>query len=95
MTTSWRPSNGTGGDIFRSMFCDKCEKDRYDSKPCRIFSLTMIHDVGDKHYPKEWVCDDDGWSNPRCTAYVLKGTVPRKPSAGGMVRDKRQIKLPL
>lgn len=91
-TEKWRPSNGTGGDIFRSMFCDKCEKDRYESKPCGIFTRTLIYDVDDPKYPAEWICNTGvPWreENPRCTAFVAKGSVPRKRSPG-LVRDKRQ-----
>lgn len=87
----FRPSNGTGGDIFRSHWCDECEKDRYESKPCKIFTKTLIYDATDKEYPKEWTYDDDG--APQCTAFVLKGTIPRKRSS--RIRDKRQQGLGL
>jgi hypothetical protein len=87
----FRPSNGTGGDIFRAHWCDECEKDRYESKPCRIFTRTLIFGIGDKEYPKEWTYDDDG--APQCTAFVARGSVVRKRSVG--IRDKRQQALPI
>lgn len=87
----FRPSNGTGGDIFRSYWCDECEKDRYESKPCGIFTRSLIFSVDEKQYPKEWNYDDDG--NPQCTAFVTKGSVQRKRSA--RIKDKRQEGLAL
>lgn len=82
----FRPSNGTGGDIFRSHWCDECEKDRYESKPCRIFTRTLILDIGDAGYPKEWRYDDHG--APECTAFVARNSVKRVRSA--RIKDKRQ-----
>jgi len=74
MTRPYRPSNGTEGMAFTDAFCDRCERDaryRKTDNPeyaCKILSATLIHDIGDKDYPKEWIQDDDG-SNPRCTAF--------------------------
>ena len=82
----FRPSNGTGGDIFRSYWCDQCEKDRYESKPCRIFTKTLIYSTDDKQYPKEWTYDDNG--DPQCAAFVARNSAIRKRSS--RIRDKRQ-----
>ena len=74
-TESYRPSNGTEGEGFRSRFCDRCEKDRYPSRPCGIFARTLIHDLGEKDYPREWVRDAGPWpGNPRCTAFIERGS---------------------
>lgn len=91
MTELFRPSNGTGGDIFRHNWCDRCEKDRYESKPCGIFSRTLVYDITDKQYPKQWIYDDDGV--PMCTAFVALGTVARERSPHATIRDKRQLGL--
>lgn len=92
-TMPWRPSNGSDGEVFRCQFCDRCEKDRYESHPCGIFTRTMIYDVDDPKYPKQWI-ENIGvpWNerDPRCTAFVEIGTVPRKRSARRTISDKRQ-----
>lgn len=88
----WRPSNGTGGDIFYDEWCANCERERYpESKPCTILARAFAFGLDESGYPKEWVCDDDG---PRCTAFVKRGNVP--PSTGrARIRDKRQVEIPL
>jgi hypothetical protein len=60
---------------FMDRFCDRCEKDaRYRETTdgedgCPIAAASMLYEVGDPEYPKEWIVDDDGLSNPRCTAF--------------------------
>lgn len=93
-TRPYRPSNGTEGEMFQAAFCENCERDRYESKPCRILSRSMAYNLGDKNYPKEWVQDATGWpGNSRCTAFVERGTVTRPVLS--TIHDKRQIGLPL
>lgn len=93
-TRPYRPSNGTDGECFQAAFCERCEKDRYESKPCPILGRTFYLDVDDPKYPKEWVMDVEGWpGKPRCTAFVERGTSVH--STPTLIRDKRQIGLPL
>jgi len=91
-TKPYRPSNGSEGEWFQSEFCEKCERDRYESKPCRILGRTMAFDIDDKQYPREWVRDAGEWpGNPRCTAFVERGAQHKeRPS---IIRDKRQEPL--
>lgn len=93
-TRPYRPSNGSEGEWFMSIFCEKCEKDRYESKPCGILGRTFALGIDDKGYPKEWIRDTGDWpGNPRCTAFVERGTVPH--TEPNTIKDKRQIGLPL
>lgn len=86
MAKLFRPSNGTGGDIFCAEFCDRCEKDRRQDRPCKILTRTLIYSVDEPEYPQEWIYGEDG--SPLCTAFVLRGSVPRK--RGSRIGDKRQ-----
>lgn len=76
----YRPSNGTEGLYFRARFCDQCERDREymgtgEGEGCPIYGATLVFDVDDPHYPREWRRDKDG--KPTCTAFVpLGGQVP-------------------
>jgi len=70
---SYRPSNGTEGEIFMSQWCARCSRDRarregdaFDG--CEIIFLTMAYDVDDPSYPKAWVQDDDG--APSCLEFA-------------------------
>lgn len=80
----WRPSNGTGGDIFRADWCDKCHREQGNRK-CKIFTKTLIYDINDPEYPKEWIDDDDG---PRCTAFEKPHNTRHR-----TIKDKRQVAL--
>ena len=51
----YQPSNGTEGEIFQAQWCERCQKDRFESKPCGILGRTMAYEVNDRRYPKEWV----------------------------------------
>ena len=68
---SYRPANGTEGEIFMSHFCEKCKKDGYTDdtpeKGCQILAFSMAYEIGDPDYPAEWVYDKDGL--PTCTAF--------------------------
>lgn len=66
----YRPSNGTEGMIFADkhcMQCIHCDPDPSGAKQCNILLRTLIHDIKDPEYPKEW-CYVDG--KPTCTAWV-------------------------
>jgi hypothetical protein len=65
----YRPSNGTEGERFIVEYCDRCVHEPQDDKSqgCKILIRTMVHDVNDPEYPKEWVYDDEGV--PKCTEF--------------------------
>ena len=73
MSERYQPSNGTEGEYFMARFCDHCERDRAfretgGAEPgCIIAALTLIYDVDDPEYPREWVYDKNG--EPTCTAF--------------------------
>ena len=54
---SYRPSNGTEGDLFMAQWCNRCTKER----GCTILFGAM----GGKS-PKQWV---DGEEGPSCTSF--------------------------
>ena len=62
----WRPSNGFEGEIFTGCVCASCKKCPADEPGCDIALNTLIYDIGDAEYPKEWVYGDDG--RPQCEA---------------------------
>lgn len=64
---TYRPANGSEGDWFINKFCCHCKHS--DSEGfCPIQDRTMVFDVDDKRYPKEWIAED-GYRNPRCTKF--------------------------
>lgn len=66
----YRPSNGTEGSIFYDKYCANCIHENDippNRKNCNIFTKTLLYDVDDDDYPKEW-CYVDG--KPTCTAWV-------------------------
>lgn len=68
MTRSYRPSNGTEGEIFMAHFCDQCVRMRDDGRlPCAILGLVLGLPQGHPDYPAEWVVDENG--NASCTAF--------------------------
>ena len=67
---SYRPSNGTEGDLFMAEFCDRCSK----CKGCEIIGAAMLFEKDHEEYPKEWVYDAEGC--PTCTAFEKKGDNP-------------------
>ncbi len=67
----YQPSNGTEGMSFEEDFCMQCIHTNPDpcKKPqCGIWCAAVCWDIGDKHYPKEWIYDDN--DQPTCTAWV-------------------------
>lgn len=66
------PSNGTEGDMFYELWCADCTKDAdflesVDNQGCEVLSKSMLFDVKDDEYPKEWTHDENG--QPCCTAF--------------------------
>jgi len=67
----YQPSNGTEGMYFTDahcMQCLNCDPDPNGAKQCKIWLNTMLHNVNDPGYPKEWIYDED--NKPTCTAWV-------------------------
>lgn len=62
---SYRPSNGTEGDIFMAKFCNHCKS----GQDCRILMLTMCYSEHDPEYPKEWIYEHDNIFSGKCTAF--------------------------
>lgn len=67
--TAFRPSNGTEGMIFEETWCDRCTH----SMDCDLQFLSMIHEINESEYPKQWVHDAEG--KPTCTEFEDKGRV--------------------
>lgn len=67
MSKPYRPSNGSEGSVFMEHFCYHCKKDV--NQDCPLVSASMGYNIDEPGYPVEWIVDDDGLSNPRCTAF--------------------------
>ena len=65
---SYRPSNGTEGEMFMAEFCERCMHEGDDEKCCDILMRSMCYSKDDPEYPEEWRFDATG--NPTCTAFV-------------------------
>lgn len=90
-TQPYRPSNGTEGEIFYDNWCVRCHREAGASK-CRIYGRSMMYNIGDKGYPKEWIRDVGPWpGNPRCTAFEEPHPIVRHRT----IKDKRQPSLEL
>jgi len=67
----FRPSSGHEFDMFYASFCRHCQFEKEYRKSgvngCEIIAKTMIMDVEDNEYPKEWVYKN---GIPYCTAYT-------------------------
>lgn len=61
----YRPSNGSEGGWFMSRWCELCSRDS-EANPCDIIAHSMLYEIGEPEYPREWVRDENG---PRCTAF--------------------------
>ena len=66
----YRPSNGTEGEMFMEMFCYNCKHDG-EYKQCDLIALSMVFNVEDDKYPKEWQYREDG--QPLCTKFEKEG----------------------
>ena len=92
----YRPSNGSEGDSFQAAFCERCVHDkaaragRYEDG-CLILARALFLRREDPNYPKEWVVDDDGRSNPRCLAFREEGGDGDRPAPPDP--DPRQLVL--
>jgi hypothetical protein len=68
----YRPCNGDEGEAFMSRWCGCCERDRAfregSGDSCPIVADTMIYDVEDPEYPKQWRYDASG--QPECAGFV-------------------------
>jgi hypothetical protein len=70
----YQPSNGTEGCWFIGKFCERCIHEKFshtlnhNDVKCDIMSRSIIHDIKDPEYPKEWIYDDEG--KPTCTSWV-------------------------
>ena len=64
---SYRPSNGTEGDIFMAAWCEKCERlmNELDG-PCPIVGDVMALSIADPSYPDEWCYQNE---QPVCTGF--------------------------
>ena len=69
---SYRPSNGSDGELFEEDWCAKCIHDAafradYNSADgCPILGMATAVDIDDPRYPKELVEDENG---PRCKSF--------------------------
>lgn len=60
-----------------AQFCDRCKHDHeYQitmnaDVACKIIANSMAFNVDEDEYPDEWIVDDDGLSNARCTKFEL------------------------
>lgn len=87
---TYRPSNGTEGEIFMESWCYKCKRDRaYQENPdaadgCDIIARTLSYNVNDPKYPTEWVMrwikadDGIGTYEARCTAFEPVSDEPER-----------------
>jgi hypothetical protein len=90
-TKPYRPSNGTEGECFYGAWCAKCSREAHGNH-CGIFGRSLMFQVGDPQYPREWVRDADAYpGNPRCTAF----TKIRDKARPSRVKDKRQETIQL
>lgn len=66
----YRPSNGAEGMDFMAEYCDQCKRNAAfqagNGDSCPIAAATMVYNIDDPQYPKEWIVDNDG---PCCTAF--------------------------
>lgn len=71
MTKPYRPANGTDGDMFMAVFCNRCKFRETGDDACPILIATMFANIGDPEYPKEWVVDEGDvfGKTSRCTAF--------------------------
>lgn len=57
MPISFRPCNGSEGEMFLSRFCYRCNK-LDEGGACNILLNSMIFEINEPEYPKELVCED-------------------------------------
>jgi len=81
MVEKYRPSNGTEGEAFMSVWCQCCVKDS-EASPCPIIFKAMTYNIDDDEYPDEWTYNDDG--APICTAFAEEEDAYRCPDTDDM-----------
>jgi hypothetical protein len=94
----YRPSNGTEGQFFMEEWCLRCARDAAfrNDKPehgCRILARTLLYDIDDPNYPKEWVrrSNDNEWpGSARCTAFVSQEELSKRARRAWQTRRERR-----
>lgn len=81
----YRPSNGTEGRQFESIFCSNCTKEQ-GKRTCKIWTNAMVYDINDKEYPSQLTYDSK--NNPACTSFKDKNKVVR---IRGKNKNKKQV----
>lgn len=60
----YRPSNGTEGCMFESLWCEPCAMENYDPETntggCDILMRSLAFNLNDAEYPKEWIHNEYG-----------------------------------
>ncbi len=84
----YRPSSGTEGIDFMDQWCDRCWRDAAfqsgEGDSCPIAAASMVYDISDADYPREWIIGDDG--RPCCTAFEAV-------QQDGAIHDGRQKEM--
>lgn len=63
----YRPSNGSEGCSFESVFCDRCKKENpAPDVYCDIHTNALVCGIDEPDYPQEWQYKD---GRPVCTAF--------------------------
>jgi hypothetical protein len=63
----WRPANGTEGDMFEEMYCEKCQHSKKSGEVCDILTYSFFFDIDRENYPKELQIGNDG--QPTCIEF--------------------------
>lgn len=66
----YRPSNGTEGEIFMAVWCERCALDDPDGDGCKIQARTLAFSIDHPEYPGEWNFTNAG--TPQCTAFAVE-----------------------
>lgn len=72
MSRSYRPANGSEGEIFLETFCYQCKhfEEGESNDGCGIWAASMLHQIEDPEYPVEWTYDEK--DKPVCTDFERK-----------------------
>ncbi len=86
----YRPSNGTEGDSFMSVWCSRCERDRAhredrEAGGCKIILMTMALGIDHPDYPAEWIISPDH-GLPICTAFTTEPGAPEPLDPNAVMR---------
>ena len=90
MNQPYRPSNGSEGEAFMSVWCAKCERDRahredQNADGCEIIALTMAFGIDDPKYPDAWIISPDH-GRPICSAFTRDPEAPAPLDPNAVVR---------